>query len=169
MQILQTNFLIIYFFPVFLFLEQQFSQDIFYCMRKILFCTFLLACTSALAEGSWKFIAGSQEEALHFEIDLHEESIEVPGMEMFGPLNGYLRGKGIWGVWAVTSVKNVNDKQATIHLSNDQGSETQAVRLTLNNDSTCLFEQIDGNVMKRVSGRKLVKIPKKIIMKIVKH
>ena len=40
------------------------------------------------------------KEKVTLTIDLHEESIEVPGMEMFGPMNGYLGGN-IYGGWAV--------------------------------------------------------------------
>ncbi len=120
------------------------------------------------AQDIWKFQAVSQKEKINLNIDLYKESIEVPGMEMFGPMNGYIQGQGVYGVWMVTSVKNVSDKEATIHLSNDLGSETQAVHLRLQNDSICMFEQIDGNVIKKVVGRKLVKIPSRIEMRISK-
>ncbi len=123
------------------------------------------------AQDIWKFKAVSQKEKVNLNIDLYKESIEVPGMEMFGPMNGYIQGQGVYGIWMVTSVKNVSDKdkkEAIIHLSNDLGSETQAVRLRLQNDSICMFEQIDGNVIKKVVGRKLVKIPSKIEMRISK-
>ncbi len=120
----------------------------------------------AHAQEIWKFKAESQTEKISLNIDLYNESIDVPTMEMFGPMNGYIQGKGVYGVWMVTSLKIKSDKEATVHLSNDLGSETQAVRLTLQNDSVCTFEQIDGNVIKKVVGRKLVKIPKKIELRI---
>ncbi len=135
-------------------------------MKKLLFAAFMAACTTGYAQEIWKFKAESQAEKINLNIDLYNESIEVPTMEMFGPMNGYIQGKGVYGVWMVTSVKINSEKEATIHLSNDLGSETQAVRLTLKNDSICTFEQIDGNVIKKVVGRKLVKIPKKIQLQI---
>ncbi len=104
----------------------------------------------------------SAENEINLDIDLYEESIEVPGMSMFGPMNGYINGKGVYGVWMVTSVEIISDTRANIHLSNDQGSETQSVRLTLTSDSTCLFEQTGGNVIKRAVNRKLVKVPAKM-------
>ena len=58
-----------------------------------------------------------------------EESIQVPGMEMFGPMNGYLGGD-IYCVWSVTSFKIQDDKVATLRLSNDLGSETQKAKFT---------------------------------------
>ncbi len=134
--------------------------------RKMLFAAFISMAAMAHAQDVWKFKAECQEEKVNLNIDLYNESIEVPTMEMFGPMNGYIQGKGVYGVWMVTSLKIKSDKEATIHLSNDLGSETQAVRLTLQNDSICTFEQIDGNVIKKVVGRKLVKIPKKFELRI---
>jgi hypothetical protein len=87
---------------------------------------------------------------------LHEESIEVPGMEMFGPMNGYLGGN-IYGVWAVTSFKIKKDK-AILRLSNDLGSETQEAELTQTSDSTYTLKLLGSTVVKRAEGRKLVKI-----------
>ena len=84
-------------------------------------------------------------------------------MELFGPMNGYINGPGVYGVWMVTSHEIKSDKEAVIHLSNDLGSETQTVRLTLQTDTTCLFQQTDGNVIKKAIGRKLVKIPAKLL------
>lgn len=97
-------------------------------------------------------------------IDLYEESINVPGMEMFGPMHGYLNGN-VYGIWTITSSKIINENTALIRLSNDQGSETQEVKLTKNEDQY-IFEQIDGVCIKKVVGRKLVKIPKKLIFKV---
>ena len=95
-------------------------------------------------------------------IDLYEESIEVPGMEMFGPMNGYLKG-GIYGVWTITSFLVSDDEaSATIRLSNDLGSETQEVSLTFLNDSTLSFEQQGGIVIKKAVNKKLVKTDRKL-------
>ena len=80
---------------------------------------------------------------------------------MFGPMNGYMNGN-VYGIWMVTSCKVEDEKTATLRLSNDLGSETQQVRLTVENDSTYQFEQEDGAVIKKVVNRKLVKIPKKL-------
>ncbi len=133
-------------------------------MRKTLLLTAALSLsTLLLAEGPWKFRMTSKEAQIDLCIDLYEESIDVPGMDMFGPMNGYLAGKGVYGVWMVTSYDIRSEKEATIHLSNDLGSETQSVRLTLQNDTTCLFEQTDGNVIKKAVNRKLVKIPSKLV------
>lgn len=69
---------------------------------------------------------------------------------MFGPMNGYMNGN-VYGIWMITSSKIENEKTATFRLSNDLGSETQEVKLTVENDSTYLLEQQGGRLSK---GRK---------------
>lgn len=122
---------------------------------------------SSLAIGAaepWKWRMENKEEGAVLRIDLYEETVNVPGMDIFGPMNGYLGGKGIYGVWMVTSFKVKNDQMAELRLSNDQGSETQAVKLTWQTDSTCLMELQGGVVVKRVVNNKLVKIPQRIML-----
>ncbi len=131
-------------------------------MKKLALILALTLSTLMWAEGPWKFRMVNPEAQINLHIDLYEESIEVPGMSMFGPMNGYINGKGVYGVWMVTTCKIKSDKEAVIHLSNDLGSETQVVELTLQNDSTCIFEQVNGNVIKKAVNRKLVKIPSKL-------
>ncbi len=101
-------------------------------------------------------------------IDLYEESVDVPGMEMFGPMNGYLAGRGVYGVWMVTSCEVQSDSRAELHLSNDLGSETQRVRLTLTDGGECLFEQVGGCTIKKAENHKLVKLPSKFTLKVKK-
>lgn len=118
----------------------------------------------AMAQQTFKASLSCKEENLHLTIDLYEESINVPGMEMFGPMHGYLNGN-VYGIWTITSSKIINENTALIRLSNDQGSETQEVKLT-KNENEYIFEQVNGVSIKKVVGRKLVKIPKKLIFKI---
>jgi len=117
------------------------------------------------AQGPWKFKLHCPEEDIRLHIDLYEESINVPGMEMFGPMNGYLGGN-IYGVWTVTSFKIQDEKTAMLKLSNDLGSETQKVTLTQQSDSIYLLHFDGTNVVKRAMGRKLVKIPSEFKMKL---
>jgi len=92
-------------------------------------------------------------------VDLYEESVEVPGMEMFGNLNGYLKGKGLYCTWYVSTIRECTDQKAIVHFSNDLGSETQAVEMTFENDSIMNLKEIDGAVFKKVVGKKLSKLP----------
>ena len=124
---------------------------------KHIFALFtLVLCPYSYANNPWKLSLTDPKEKVSLTIDLHEESVEVPGMEMFGPMNGYLGGN-IYGVWAVTSFKIKKDK-ATLRLSNDLGSETQEAELTQTSDSTYTLKLLGSTVVKRAEGRKLVKI-----------
>ncbi|MBO4907484.1 MAG: hypothetical protein J5486_10745 [Bacteroidaceae bacterium] len=125
-------------------------------MKALLFSLILLL-TSASTPWKGRFISDSQPATL--ELDLYEESVDVPGMDIFGPMNGYLNGAGIYGTWMVTSFQVEDDSHATVRLSNDLGSETQEVELTLQGDTMLVFRQVKGAVIKRVEGKKLVKIP----------
>ena len=124
---------------------------------KHIFALFtLVLCPYSYAGNPWKLSLTDPKEKVTLTIDLHEESIEVPGMEMFGPMNGYLGGN-IYGVWAVTSFKIKKDK-AILRLSNDLGSETQEAELSQTSDSTYMLKLIGSTVVKRAEGRKLHKI-----------
>lgn len=124
---------------------------------KHIFALFtLVLCPYSYASNPWKLCLTDPKEKVTLTIDLHEESIEVPGMEMFGPMNGYLGGN-IYGVWTVTSFKIKKDK-AILRLSNDLGSETQEAELTQTSDSSYTLKLLGSTVVKRAEGRKLVKI-----------
>lgn len=121
------------------------------------FALFALAlCNYAHASNPWKLSLTDPKERVTLTIDLHEESIEIPGMEMFGPMNGYLGGN-IYGVWAVTSFKMKKNK-VILRLSNDLGSENQEAELTQTSDSTYTLKLLGSTVVKRAEGRKLHKI-----------
>jgi len=135
-------------------------------MKHILFIIAFLCSLSAIqAQGPWKFKLLCPEEDIRLHIDLYEETVNVPGMEMFGPQYGYLGGN-IYGVWTVTSFKIKDDKVASLNLSNDLGSETQKASLTQQADSIYTLRFEGTNVIKRAVGRKLVKIPVELKMKI---
>lgn len=134
-------------------------------MRKLYF--FLFLCSTAMsltAQGPWKLKLVDKEENIELHLDLYEESIEVPGMEMFGPMNGYIGGD-IYRIWSITSYKIKDDKNARIRVSNDLGSETQEIELIKKNDSIWNVNFIGRNVIKRVRGKKLVKAPSSFVMK----
>ena len=133
--------------------------------QVLLFLISLCSYSTILSQGPWKMSLLCPDEDVRLKIDLYEETIKVPGMEMFGPQNGYLGGN-IYGVWTVTSFKIQDDKTATLKLSNDLGSETQKVTLTQQSDSIYVLHFDGTNVVKRAVGRKLVKIPSEFKMKL---
>lgn len=122
----------------------------------------LVAAGSLPAQRPFKGTLYSKEEKLNLVIDLYEETVEVPGMEMFGPMQGYLNGD-VYGVWSVTSAEVKDNRTALVRLSNDLGSETQEVELHRENDSLYVFRQLGGVAIKRAVNRKLVKLPARIL------
>ena len=108
------------------------------------------------ANAPWKVNLIDKKQNITLRLNLYAEDIEVPDMEMFGPMNGYLGGN-IYGVWPVTSFE-IKKKKAILRLSNDLGSETQEAELTQTSDSTYILKLTGSTVIKRVNGRKLVKI-----------
>ena len=125
-------------------------------MRHFFALLALSLCLSANAGKPWKLSLTDPKEKITLDIDLYEESIEVPDMEMFGPMNGYLGGN-IYGVWTVTSFQIKKDK-AILRLSNDMGSETQEAELSQTSDSTYTLKLLGSTVVKRAEGRKLHEI-----------
>lgn len=133
-------------------------------MRRA-FSIILLTCAASLAaQGPWKLRLTCPQEKILLNIDLYKESITVPTMEDFGPMNGYMNGN-IYGVWTVTSFRIKDNNTATLNLSNDLGSETQETLLTQLNDSTWKLKFVGRPVVKRVVGKKLVKIPAELTLK----
>lgn len=133
-------------------------------MKKTLFFLILLHALATRSSQPWKLSLTCPGEKVDLVVDLYEESVEVPSMEDFGPMNGYLGGN-IYGVWYVTSFKIENDKMATIKLANDLGSENQRVQLTQLSDTLWQMKLMGTNVVRRVSGKKLVKVPDTYLMK----
>lgn len=123
----------------------------------------ILAALPILADGPWKLHLVSQE-GVELHVDLYEESIIVPTLSDFGPMNGYLGGK-IYGEWYVTSFDIKNDKQANIRVSNDLGSETQDMVIKQETDSTWTVQLKGYNAIRKVVGKKLEKMPDNYVMK----
>ncbi|MBR3514128.1 MAG: hypothetical protein IKO12_06900 [Bacteroidaceae bacterium] len=136
--------------------------------RIIRILAIALLSTSLTAGNLFKGRFKNIENQLNLHIDLYEESLSVPGLEMFGPMHGYVNGQGVYNVWYITKVELKGEDKAVIRVSNDLGSEAQAIELTFLNDSTLHFKQIEGNVIKKVVGKKLQKIPVEMTLQRVK-
>lgn len=137
-------------------------------MKRYLITALTVALLSSLACFASEPFKGrfvSKDLNLKMEINLYDESVEVPGMEMFGPLNGYIAGEGLYRTWYISKIRQIEEQKAVVHFSNDLGSETQPVELTLVNDSVLHFREIEGSVMKKAVGKKLVKITTSFDMK----
>lgn len=120
--------------------------------------------TGVLGKQPWKLRLFCPEEKIDLVLDLYEESIEVPGLEAFGPMNGFLGGN-IYGVWYVVGFDIKDDEHASLTIANDLGSEDQKLTLTQISDSTYQLKFTGYNAVKRTQGKKLVKIPGELTMK----
>lgn len=125
-------------------------------MKRLFVLISLAVCLLSHASELWKLSLIDRDESIVLKIDLQEESIMVPGMEIFGPMHGYLGGN-VYGVWTITSFKLKKDK-AILRMSNDLGSETQEAELTQFNDSTYTLKLVGTVLVKRAVGNKLHKI-----------
>lgn len=115
-----------------------------------------------MAQQPWKVYLQNKEHNLRLNINLYEETISVPNMEMFGPMHGYLAGT-LANIWTITSCKIENNQKATIRMSNDLGSETQECILTHENDSTYILDVKGSQHIRKVVNRKYQKLPTTII------
>ena len=131
--------------------------------KRATFAAAFVVASICLGGQPWKLQLHQPEEKIDLFLDLYEESIEVPGFEAFGPMNGYLGGD-IYGVWYVVGFDIKNDQQATITIANDLGSEDQKLTLTMNPDSTYQLKFLGYNAVKRTQGKKFVKIPSEMKM-----
>lgn len=133
-------------------------------IRRCSFLAILALCGVLRADAAepWKVALYDAGQGVSLTIDLVGESVVVPGMEMYGPMAGYMCGRSsesLYGTWVVTSFKIVGENKASIRLSNDLGSETQQALLTADSDSTYSLKLEGQMVMKRVANKKkLVKV-----------
>ena len=132
--------------------------------RRASFAVMFAIFTAVFGGQPWKLRLHQPEEKIDLHLNLYEESIEVPGMEAFGPMNGFLGGN-IYGVWYVVGFDIKDDQHATITIANDLGSEDQKLTLTQTSDSTYQLKFLGYNAVKRAQGKKLVKIPSELKMK----
>lgn len=124
------------------------------------FCALMLAGGQLSAQTAGRPFKGrfyNEENRIYLTLDLYEATLDAPGLSFLGKMNGFMNGN-IYGIWLLTSHK-IEGKTATLRFSNDQGSDAQTVRLTAQSDSVLIYKALDGNSIRRVEKRKLVKIP----------
>lgn len=116
---------------------------------------------SAMAQDGFTGNFLCKETGLRLHLDLNNESIEIPGMSFLGETHGYLDGttnNHVYGVWMLIR-HSVEGNKAKLRFTNDIGSDSQDIVLTLVNDSTLEYNAVGSNSIRKVEGRKLVKIP----------
>ncbi len=125
----------------------------------ILLCILSFNALSAQSDQNiFKGTFWNEENRIRIVLNLYEESIRIPGYDFLGMTNGYLSGN-VYGTWLLTSFHIDNENQATLRFSDDRGADSQTVILTRQADSTFVYATSGGNAIRKVVGRKLVKIP----------
>jgi hypothetical protein len=89
-------------------------------------------------------------------IDAYAETVPIPGMAILGPSYGYLSGRGVSGLWLITSC-HFDDDGVRLRLSNDQGADNQTLHVKSVGDSMLEYKVIGTNVLRKVVRGKWVK------------
>lgn len=100
-----------------------------------------------------------KEYSVYLRIDFYQESISVPGQDLYGKLPGYLSKQHNSFCWLITSAE-VEGNKATLQMINDYGSEDLTATLTAESDSVYVLKQIEGSTLKIPNNGKWQKLPK---------
>ena len=136
---------------------------------KKLFATIicLLAVLTTTAQetgGPFRAYLINKEYSVFLRIDFYQESISVPGQDLYGKLPGYLSKQHDSFCWLITSAE-VDGNKATLQMINDYGSEDLTATLTAESDSVYVLKQIDGSTLKVPNNGKWQKLPKTLELK----
>ncbi|MBQ8713295.1 MAG: hypothetical protein IJ551_10840 [Prevotella sp.] len=133
-------------------------------MKKVLLTIAVgLTSVAALAQDDAKAFKGylyNQEYEVYLRIDFYNESVTVPGNELYGQLPGYLGKKNNSFCWPITAAKVQNEQKAELSLINDYGSEDLTATLTRQNDTLYILKQEQGSTLKVPKNGKWQKLPK---------
>ena len=106
----------------------------------------------------------NKEYSVYLRIDFYQESISVPGQDLYGKLPGYLSKQHNSFCWLITSAE-VEGNKATLQMINDYGSEDLTATLTAESDSVYVLKQIEGSTLKIPNNGKWQKLPKTLELK----
>lgn len=101
----------------------------------------------------------NKEYSVYLRIDFYQESISVPGQDLYGKLPGYLSKQHNSFCWLITSAE-VEGNKATLQMINDYGSEDLTATLAAESDSVYVLKQIEGSTLKIPNNGKWQKLPK---------
>lgn len=137
-------------------------------MKKLIIAAILvLTAISASAQQEKKPFRAylyNSEYDVFLRIDFYDESITVPGQDLYGSLPGYLGKTHNTFCWLITTAK-VKGHTAHIALINDYGSEDLTATLTVKNDSIYELKQVEGSVLRVPKNGKWQKLPKTLTLK----
>ena len=136
-------------------------------VRNILY-TLLLWCFPVVIhaqDNTFRAYLYNNEYNVYLRINFYDQDVRVPGQELYGILPGYLGKVNNSFCWVITSCQIKNDREATLQLINDFGSEDLTATLTRKNDSIYLFRQGAGSTIKVPNKGKWQKLPKSLEFK----
>ena len=140
-------------------------------MKKLIIAAILvLTAISASAQQEKKPFRAylyNSEYDVFLRIDFYDESITVPGQDLYGSLPGYLGKTHNTFCWLITTAK-VKGHTAHIALINDYGSEDLTATLTCVNDSVYTLRQNSGSALKFPEKKSWKKLPATITFEKVK-
>lgn len=134
-------------------------------IKYVIQCLALTCAIGAQAQTEAKPFKGyfeNGEYQVYLRINLHDNDVNVPAHDLFGPLPGYLGKKNNSFYWLITDGET-QKRKATISLINDYGSEDLTATLTLRNDTTLVLKQGDGSTLKVPNKGKWQKLPKELV------
>ena len=128
-------------------------------------CLFtLLSASAQKTEKPFRAYLYNNEYEVFMRLDLYDESITVPGQDLYGELPGYLGKKNNTFCWLITSAK-IDGNKAELQMINDYGSEDLTATLTAENDSLYVLKQVEGSTLKVPKEGKWQKLPSKLVLK----
>ena len=128
-------------------------------------CLFtLLSASAQKTEKPFRAYLYNNEYEVFMRLDLYDESITVPGQDLYGELPGYLGKKHNSFCWLITSAK-IDGNKAELQMINDYGSEDLTATLTAENDSLYVLKQVEGSTLKVPKEGKWQKLPSKLVLK----
>lgn len=119
--------------------------------------------TIAVGDTLFQGVFYNEEIGLNIHLDLPDENLFVPDMTFLGPVGGYLDGR-IYGVWMLISY-DIKDETATLRFTNDVGSDSQTILLSHKGNGLFDYRTVEGNNIRKVQNRKLVRIADRMQMK----
>jgi hypothetical protein len=106
----------------------------------------------------FKGLFQNEESNLRCELNLYEDDIPVPGLEL-DTCFGYLKGS-INGMWVILKVKESSDEKFLVRAASERGGDAQDLEFVAKEDGTLEMKQVDGVTIKGVAKNKYVKLPK---------
>ncbi len=125
--------------------------------RMVLTALLLVGLQATLAAQTFKGSFRNEELKMTMELDLYNDSVPVPGIED-EYCYGYLRGD-INGMWVILKVTELGEDKALVRAACDNGSDAQNLELKLVDDKLQV-RQVGDTLIKGISGKKYVKLPK---------